>query len=335
MTSLLASGLSSSVVGTMAGQTIMQDFVGFRIPLWLRRLVTMLPAFVVVAMGVNATQALVVSQVVLSLVLPVPMIALLVLAGRRDMMGTFVVRGWTRLRRAGRGRWWCWALNMILLLQTVGVPITVSDAAIRAMTGRYGDSGKPDAARRMLPDEPTQAIRFGKARSAQSGALLEDYVELISDLLAINGEARPTDIARRLGVSHATAIKTIGRLKREGLAVAKPYRGVFLTEGGEQLADRVRARHRRGGGSAAGGRRAGRGGRTGCRGDRASRFGHDAGGVRAVPEAAGVVRVRPKQPNRLVAADGFPRHADHRVMRPELRPILPFRGDHPERDQGT
>lgn len=83
-----------------------------------------------------------------------------------------------------------------------------------------------------LPEEPTQASRFGKARSAQSGALLEDYVELISDLLTSDGEARPTDIARRMGVAHATVIKTIGRLKREGLAVAKPYRGVFLTETG-------------------------------------------------------------------------------------------------------
>ena len=87
MASLLASGLSSSVVGTMAGQTIMQDFVGFRIPLWVRRLVTMVPAVVVVAIGVDPTQALVLSQVVLSLVLPVPMIALLVLSGRRDVMG--------------------------------------------------------------------------------------------------------------------------------------------------------------------------------------------------------------------------------------------------------
>src|ERR1700751_2590993 len=96
----------------------------------------------------------------------------------------------------------------------------------------------------VLPEEPTQARRFGKARSAQSGALLEDYVELISDLLDSGGEARPTDIARRLGVAHATAIKTIGRLKREGLAVPKPYRGVFLTEAGERLAARVRSRHR-------------------------------------------------------------------------------------------
>jgi DtxR family manganese transport transcriptional regulator len=95
-----------------------------------------------------------------------------------------------------------------------------------------------------LPAELTQARRFGKARSAQSSALLEDYVELIADLLAGTGEARPTDIARRLGVSHATAIKTIARLKREGLATARPYRGVFLTASGQELAARVRARHR-------------------------------------------------------------------------------------------
>jgi DtxR family manganese transport transcriptional regulator len=95
-----------------------------------------------------------------------------------------------------------------------------------------------------LPTELTQARRFGKARSARSTAVLEDYVELIADLLATAGEARPTDIARRLGVSHPTAIHTIARLKREALATARPYRGVFLTEKGEALAKRVRARHR-------------------------------------------------------------------------------------------
>ena len=84
----------------------------------------------------------------------------------------------------------------------------------------------------------------GQSYPAQSSALLEDYVELISDLITAGGEARPTDIARRLGVSHPTAIKTIARLTREGLAVAKPYRGVFLTETGEQLAERARHRHR-------------------------------------------------------------------------------------------
>jgi DtxR family manganese transport transcriptional regulator len=95
-----------------------------------------------------------------------------------------------------------------------------------------------------LPPELTQARRFGKTRSAQSRALLEDYVELIADLLATSGEARPTDVARRLGVSHATAIKTISRLKREGLATGRPYRGVFLTDTGQALAERTRARHR-------------------------------------------------------------------------------------------
>ena len=95
-----------------------------------------------------------------------------------------------------------------------------------------------------LPPETAQARRFGKPRSSQSTALLEDYVELIDDLLGSAGEARPTDIARRFGVSHATAIKAIARLKREGVATARPYRGVFLTEAGQALAGRVRARHR-------------------------------------------------------------------------------------------
>ena len=95
-----------------------------------------------------------------------------------------------------------------------------------------------------MPAEPTQALRFGKARTAQSTALLEDYVELIADLLAVHGEARVTDVAKRLGVTHATAVKGIARLKREGLVTARPYRGIFLTAAGHELADRARARHR-------------------------------------------------------------------------------------------
>lgn len=111
-------------------------------------------------------------------------------------------------------------------------------AAMEAALGEREDE------RAAMPAEPTQALRFGKTRTALSTALLEDYAELIADLLATGGEARPTDIARRIGVSHATAIKTIARLKREGLATARPYRGVFLTEAGEALAARVKARHR-------------------------------------------------------------------------------------------
>jgi len=103
---------------------------------------------------------------------------------------------------------------------------------------------KPKKLPVILPAELTQARRFVKTRSAQSMALFEDYTELIADLSASMGEARPTDIARRLGVSHATAIKAISRLKREGFVTAQPYRGVFLTEAGEILAERVRTRHR-------------------------------------------------------------------------------------------
>jgi manganese transport protein len=122
MASLLASGISSSVVGTMAGQTIMQDFVHFRIPLWVRRLATMIPAAIVVGMGVNSTEALIWSQVVLSLVLPVPMIALLMLSGRRDVMGDFANRRLTQLGAVVAAAV-VLVLNAVLLLQTAGIPV--------------------------------------------------------------------------------------------------------------------------------------------------------------------------------------------------------------------
>jgi manganese transport protein len=88
--SLLASGLSSSTVGTMAGQVIMQGFVGFTIPIWVRRVVTMIPAVLVAAIGFNPTSTLVISQVVLSFVLPLPVITLIMFTRRRDLMGTLV-----------------------------------------------------------------------------------------------------------------------------------------------------------------------------------------------------------------------------------------------------
>jgi manganese transport protein len=87
--SLMTSGLSSSVVGTMAGQMITQGFIHRQIPLWLRRVITMIPSFAVVAFGINATQALVDSQIVLSLALPFPMIALVWFTCRRDVMGNY------------------------------------------------------------------------------------------------------------------------------------------------------------------------------------------------------------------------------------------------------
>jgi manganese transport protein len=120
--SLIASGISSSTVGTMAGQVIMQGFVGFRIPLWMRRLVTMAPAFAVVALGVNATKALVLSQVVLSIALPLPMIALMMFTRRSDIMGSFANRPATNLA-ALAGAAVVLALNAVLILQTFGVAI--------------------------------------------------------------------------------------------------------------------------------------------------------------------------------------------------------------------
>lgn len=120
--SLLASGVSSSVVGTMAGQMIMQGFVGFRIPVGVRRMATMAPAFIVVALGVNATDALVYSQVVLSFALPVPMIALVIFTSRRDIMGRFVNSRLVNVAAIG-GTAVILALNVVLLLQTFGVGV--------------------------------------------------------------------------------------------------------------------------------------------------------------------------------------------------------------------
>jgi manganese transport protein len=122
LTALLASGLSSSAVGTMAGQMIMQGFVGFRIPIIVRRLVTMIPAFIVVWLGVNSTNALVMSQVVLSIALPAPVIALLIFTRRKDIMGAFVNSRLTNIA-AVVGALLILALNAVLLLQTFGVNI--------------------------------------------------------------------------------------------------------------------------------------------------------------------------------------------------------------------
>jgi len=95
--SLFASGISSSVVGTMAGQVIMQGFVGWRLPLWVRRLVTMLPAVIAIITGLDATRVLIVSQVVLSFALPLPLVALMIFTSRRSLMGELVNRRMTQI----------------------------------------------------------------------------------------------------------------------------------------------------------------------------------------------------------------------------------------------
>jgi len=115
--SLLASGLSSSTVGTMAGQVIMQGFIRRRIPGWVRRLATMVPSLVVIAVGLDPTRTLVISQVVLSFGLPFAIIPLVVFTRRRDIMGVLVNRPFTTVL--------AWAaaalivfLNVYLLYQT-------------------------------------------------------------------------------------------------------------------------------------------------------------------------------------------------------------------------
>lgn len=115
--SLLASGLSSSTVGTMAGQVIMQGFLHVRIPLWIRRLVTMVPALVVIALGLDPTRTLVISQVVLSFGIPFALIPLVLFTRRRDLMGTLVNHRLTTLV-ASLVAAIIVALNLYLLWQT-------------------------------------------------------------------------------------------------------------------------------------------------------------------------------------------------------------------------
>jgi len=116
--SLLASGLSSATVGTMSGQVIMQGFLRRTIPLWVRRAVTMLPALVVMVVGLDPTRTLVLSQVVLSFAIPFALIPLVMFTRRRDIMGPLVNSTLTTIA--------AWvvaalivALNLFLLYQTV------------------------------------------------------------------------------------------------------------------------------------------------------------------------------------------------------------------------
>ena len=120
---LLASGLSSSSVGTMAGQVVMQGFVNRRIPLFLRRAITMLPALVLIAVGLDASRSLVISQVVLSFGIPFALLPLLVFCSDRSLMGTLVNRRSTTAI-AGAIAAGIVALNLFLLYQTLTQTLT-------------------------------------------------------------------------------------------------------------------------------------------------------------------------------------------------------------------
>lgn len=108
---LLASGLSSSAVGTMAGQTIMKGFVGLNIPLNIRRLITMTPAIIIIALGINPMEALIVSQVILSFTLPVAIIPLMLISRRRDLMGCFV--------NSRRTNFFGWVITAVIITMNI------------------------------------------------------------------------------------------------------------------------------------------------------------------------------------------------------------------------
>jgi manganese transport protein len=115
---LLASGLSSSAVGTMAGQMIVDGFMRWRVPVFVRRLITMVPALVVIALGVNTLSTLIASQVVLSMVLPFAVVPLVWLTSRRDVMGD-LVNGRTVRTLAIAVAALVIAMNVVLLAVTI------------------------------------------------------------------------------------------------------------------------------------------------------------------------------------------------------------------------
>jgi len=85
--------------------------------------------------------------------------------------------------------------------------------------------------------------RYQRTRDDHSREKAEDYVELIDSLIKETGEARAVDLAERLGISHVTVSKTVQRLQREGYVTTQPYRSIFLTEKGRELAEASRSRH--------------------------------------------------------------------------------------------
>ncbi len=90
---------------------------------------------------------------------------------------------------------------------------------------------------------PTLKENLRKTREEHARETAQDYVEMIAELIASQGEARVIDMARRLGVTHVTVIRTIQRLQREGLVTTQPYRSIFLTTEGRRLAKESRHRH--------------------------------------------------------------------------------------------
>lgn len=98
-------------------------------------------------------------------------------------------------------------------------------------------------ARRKLVAPETHVEGFELARAVRRAELVEDYVELIADLLDAHGEVRQVDLAARMGVAQPTVARMLKRLEEEGLVERQPYRGTFLTEAGRRRAEETRERH--------------------------------------------------------------------------------------------
>jgi len=90
---------------------------------------------------------------------------------------------------------------------------------------------------------PSQAEYLSQTRREHANEIAEDYVEAIADLVAETGEARVVDLAKRLGVTHVTVNRTVARLQRAGFVTSQPYRAIFLTDTGRDLAGTCKARH--------------------------------------------------------------------------------------------
>ena len=107
--------------------------------------------------------------------------------------------------------------------------------------GAAKSAGDPRNGGLLKPE--TQAAIQRRTRSANDAETSQDYLEVIADLIDSAGEARAVDIARRLGVTHVTVVKTVGRLQRNGLVTSRPYRSIFLTDNGREIALDARRRH--------------------------------------------------------------------------------------------
>ena len=111
------------------------------------------------------------------------------------------------------------------------------------MSSRSSAGGARRIRGRQVRTAEAQASALQQTRREHSTETAEDYVEAIAELHASTGEARAVDLARRLGVSHVTVVRTIARLQRDGFVSSKPYRAIFLTDKGSRLAEESSQRH--------------------------------------------------------------------------------------------